>query len=159
VRVTNAVLPTMRQQRSGLIINVSSLAGLVGVPGQGFYAASKHALEGYTETLQSELQQFNIRVSLVEPGFFRTHLDRSMLHGAVASPTTTAFVRRSNPRSARPFQEAATRVTSHRRLSSLPGPDSRSCGIGSAATQPGFRDGRPGFQRVGSWPACVAGFT
>jgi short-subunit dehydrogenase len=48
VRVTNAFLPTMRRQRSGLIINVSSLAGLVGVPGQAFYAASKHALEGYT---------------------------------------------------------------------------------------------------------------
>jgi NAD(P)-dependent dehydrogenase (short-subunit alcohol dehydrogenase family) len=79
VRVTNAVLPTMRKQRSGLIINVSSLAGLVGVPGQGFYAASKHALEGYTETLQTELQQFDIRVSLVEPGFFRTHLHHSML--------------------------------------------------------------------------------
>jgi NAD(P)-dependent dehydrogenase (short-subunit alcohol dehydrogenase family) len=86
VRVTNAVLPTMRKQRSGLIINVSSLAGLVGVPGQGFYAASKHALEGYTETLQSELQQFDIRVSLVEPGFFRTHLDRSMLRGSRGIP-------------------------------------------------------------------------
>jgi NAD(P)-dependent dehydrogenase (short-subunit alcohol dehydrogenase family) len=79
VRVTNAVLPIMRKQRSGLIINVGSLAGLVGVPGQGFYAASKHALEGYTETLQTELQQFDIRVSLVEPGFFRTHLHHSML--------------------------------------------------------------------------------
>ena len=78
VRVTNAVLPIMRKQRSGLIINVGSLAGLVGVPGQGFYAASKHALEGYTETLQTELQQFDIRVSLVEPGFFRTHLHHSM---------------------------------------------------------------------------------
>ena len=78
VRVTNAVLPTMREQRSGLIVNVSSLAGLVGVPGQGFYAASKHALEGYTETLRTELQQFDIRVSLVEPGFFRTHLHHSM---------------------------------------------------------------------------------
>jgi NAD(P)-dependent dehydrogenase (short-subunit alcohol dehydrogenase family) len=80
VRVTHAVLPTMREQRSGLIVNVSSLAGLVGVPGQGFYAASKHALEGYTETLHTELQQFNIRVSLVEPGFFRTHLHHSMSH-------------------------------------------------------------------------------
>ena len=47
VRVTNAFLPTMRRQRAGLIINVGSLAGLVGVPGQAFYAASKHALEGY----------------------------------------------------------------------------------------------------------------
>jgi NAD(P)-dependent dehydrogenase (short-subunit alcohol dehydrogenase family) len=78
VRVTNAFLPTMRKQRSGLIINVSSLAGLVGVPGQAFYAASKHALEGYTETLQAELRQFNISVSLIEPGFFRTNLHHSM---------------------------------------------------------------------------------
>ena len=45
VRVINAVLPTMRKQRSGLVINVGSLAGVVGVPGQGFYAASKHALD------------------------------------------------------------------------------------------------------------------
>lgn len=78
VRVTNAVLPLMRRQRSGRIINVSSLAGLVGVPGQAFYAASKHALEGYTESLQAELQQFHIRVSLIEPGFFRTNLHHSM---------------------------------------------------------------------------------
>jgi NAD(P)-dependent dehydrogenase (short-subunit alcohol dehydrogenase family) len=79
VRMTNAFLPTMRRQRAGLIINVSSLAGLVGVPGQAFYAASKHALEGYSETLQTELRQFNIGVSLIEPGFFRTNLHHSML--------------------------------------------------------------------------------
>jgi len=79
VRVTNAVLPAMRKQRSGLILNVSSLAGLVGVPGQGFYAASKHALEGYTESLQAEVRQFNVDVSLIEPGFFRTNLHQSML--------------------------------------------------------------------------------
>jgi NAD(P)-dependent dehydrogenase (short-subunit alcohol dehydrogenase family) len=80
VRVTNAVLPAMRKQRSGLIINVGSLAGLVGVPGQGFYAASKHALEGYTESLHAELQPFDIRIALIEPGFFRTGLHRSMSH-------------------------------------------------------------------------------
>lgn len=86
VRVTNAVLPTMRERRSGLIVNVSSLAGLVGVPGQGFYAASKHALEGYTETLRAELQQFDISVSLVEPGFFRTHLHHSMSRASRSIP-------------------------------------------------------------------------
>jgi NAD(P)-dependent dehydrogenase (short-subunit alcohol dehydrogenase family) len=86
VRVTNAFLPTMRRQQAGLIINVSSLAGLVGVPGQGFYAASKHALEGYSESLQTELRQFNIDVSLIEPGFFRTNLHHSMLEGGQHIP-------------------------------------------------------------------------
>ena len=79
VGVTNAVLPSMRSQNSGTIINVSSLAGLVGTPGQGFYAASKHALEGYTETLRVELGHLPIRVCLVEPGFFRTGFQESML--------------------------------------------------------------------------------
>ena len=85
VRVTAAVLPTMRRQRHGHIINVSSLAGLVGIPGQAFYSASKFALEGYTEALSMEVEQFNIAVSLIEPGFFKTHLDREMQHGAVRS--------------------------------------------------------------------------
>jgi NAD(P)-dependent dehydrogenase (short-subunit alcohol dehydrogenase family) len=80
VRMTSAVLPSMRAQHSGRIINVGSLAGLVGVPGQGFYSASKHALEGYTEALHGELQPLNIRVVLIEPGFFRTGLHRSMSH-------------------------------------------------------------------------------
>lgn len=53
---------------------MSSLAGLLGVPGQAFYAASKFALEGYSEALSMELQPFNIHVSLVEPGFFNTGL-------------------------------------------------------------------------------------
>ncbi|MFN6565309.1 MAG: SDR family NAD(P)-dependent oxidoreductase [Nostoc sp. ChiSLP01] len=65
VRVTNAVLPIMRQQRSGHIINMSSVAGLIGAPGQGFYSASKFALEGYSEALSVELDPFNIQVSLV----------------------------------------------------------------------------------------------
>jgi NAD(P)-dependent dehydrogenase (short-subunit alcohol dehydrogenase family) len=86
VRLTNAVLPTMRARRSGRIINVSSLAGLIGAPGQGFYAASKHALEGYTETLRVEVASFNVTVSLVEPGFFRTNLHRTMLQAAADIP-------------------------------------------------------------------------
>ncbi|MBI5713023.1 MAG: SDR family NAD(P)-dependent oxidoreductase [Chloroflexi bacterium] len=80
VRVTNAVLPTMRQQRRGRIINVGSLAGLVAVPGQGFYSASKFALEGYSESLSLELGQFNIHVSVIEPSFFKTKLDHGVLH-------------------------------------------------------------------------------
>ena len=82
VRVTNAVLPIMRRQRGGHIINVSSLAGLVGIPGEAFYSASKFALEGYAEALSLEVEQFNIVVSIIEPGFFKTHLHHEM-HRAV----------------------------------------------------------------------------
>lgn len=72
VRMTNAVLPHMRVRRSGHIINIGSMAGLVGVPSEGMYSASKFALEGYTETLAREVKRFNIRVSLVEPGDYDT---------------------------------------------------------------------------------------
>ncbi|MDJ0754630.1 MAG: SDR family NAD(P)-dependent oxidoreductase [Ardenticatenaceae bacterium] len=74
VRVINAVLPQMRRQRSGRLIFISSLAGLMGVPGQGFYCSTKHAMEGYADALHMELAKFNIRVSLVEPGSFRTEI-------------------------------------------------------------------------------------
>jgi len=89
VRLTNAVLPIMRRHRHGHIINVSSLAGLIGVPGQAFYSASKFALEGYTEALGMEVEPFNVFVSLIEPGFFRTHLHREMQRGALRSDDYT----------------------------------------------------------------------
>lgn len=69
-----AVLPHMRQQGRGQIINISSLVGWVPLPFMGFYSASKFALEGYTEALQYEVQPFGIHVSMIEPGFMRTHL-------------------------------------------------------------------------------------
>lgn len=72
VRVCNAVLPSMRARRDGLIINVSSLGGLFGLPFQGFYAASKFALEGYTESLRMEVKRFGIRVTLINPGDLKT---------------------------------------------------------------------------------------
>jgi NAD(P)-dependent dehydrogenase (short-subunit alcohol dehydrogenase family) len=71
-RVCRAVLPIMRQQRSGIIINVSSLAGLLAVPFQAFYSASKFAMEGMTEALRMEVRPFGIRVVLIEPGDFKT---------------------------------------------------------------------------------------
>jgi len=82
VRMTNAVLPVMRKQRKGRIINLGSLAGLVAVPFYGMYSASKYAVEGYTEALRQEVKRFNIEVSLVEPGFFNTNLARSGRHSA-----------------------------------------------------------------------------
>ncbi len=78
VRMVNAVLPIMRVQRSGQIINISSLAGLMGWPFDSVYCGTKYAMEGYTESLRHELKLFNIRVSLVEPGFFKSNFARAM---------------------------------------------------------------------------------
>jgi NAD(P)-dependent dehydrogenase (short-subunit alcohol dehydrogenase family) len=74
VRMVNAVLPLMRRQQRGHIINVSSLSGLSAIPFLGVYSASKFALEGYTEALRHELKPFNIHVSLTEAGFLRTSM-------------------------------------------------------------------------------------
>lgn len=94
VRMVQAVLPAMRRQRSGQIINVSSLAGLVPAPFMGIYNASKFALEGYSESLRHELQPLNIRVSLVEPGFIKTDLARNAQLGANPIPDYEPWRRR-----------------------------------------------------------------
>jgi NAD(P)-dependent dehydrogenase (short-subunit alcohol dehydrogenase family) len=74
LNVTRAVLPVMRSQRSGLVVTMSSTAGLVGQAFCTAYAASKFALEGWSESLTPEVAPFGIRTMLVEPGFFRTEL-------------------------------------------------------------------------------------
>jgi short-subunit dehydrogenase len=74
LRLTQQVLPIMRKQESGRIINISSVVGFLPAPYMAAYAASKHAIEGYPESLDHELRPFCIRVSLVEPGFTRTSL-------------------------------------------------------------------------------------
>ncbi len=85
--VTNAVLPQMRQRRSGRIIFISSLAGQMGIPGQGYYASTKHAIEGYADALYLELERFGIHVSIVEPGSYRT----GILDNADKKPTWHTF--------------------------------------------------------------------
>jgi NAD(P)-dependent dehydrogenase (short-subunit alcohol dehydrogenase family) len=70
--MTRAVLPIMRAQRSGRIINITSVAGLIGFPGSGYYAASKHAVEGFSDSLSAEVDPLGIAVTCVEPGPFRT---------------------------------------------------------------------------------------
>ena len=77
LRMVQAVLPTMREQRSGRVVNISSVVGFLPAPYMGIYAASKHALEGYSESLDHEVRQFGIRISVVEPGFARTGLDQN----------------------------------------------------------------------------------
>ena len=72
--VTRAVLPVMRRQRSGHVVTISSLAGLVGGEFTSAYAASKFGLEGWMESLAPEVEPFGIRTTIVEPGFFRTEL-------------------------------------------------------------------------------------
>lgn len=77
LRLTQQVLPIMRKQGSGRIINISSVVGFLPAPYMAAYAASKHAIEGYSESLDHELRPFGIRVSLVEPGFTRTSFARN----------------------------------------------------------------------------------
>lgn len=74
MNVTRAVLPVMRRQRSGLIISISSTAGLVGFEFGAAYAASKFGLEGWMQSLQAEIEPFGISTITVNPGFFRTEL-------------------------------------------------------------------------------------
>jgi NAD(P)-dependent dehydrogenase (short-subunit alcohol dehydrogenase family) len=74
LNVTRAVLPVMRAQRSGLIVTMSSIAGIVGGEFTSAYAASKFALEGWMESLTPEVAPFGIRTTVVEPGYFRTDL-------------------------------------------------------------------------------------
>ena len=70
--ITRAVLPIMRAQGSGNIVNFTSVAGLIGFPGSGYYAASKHAVEGWSDALLAEVGPLGIDVTCVEPGPFRT---------------------------------------------------------------------------------------
>ena len=77
VRMVKAVLPRMREARSGRIITIGSLAGLIAIPYNAFYASTKFALEGYMEALWFELKPFGIGVSLIEPGFVRTAINQS----------------------------------------------------------------------------------
>src|SRR5579862_3107122 len=74
MNVTRAVLPVMRKQRSGLVITISSTAGLVGFEFGTAYAASKFGLEGWMQSLQAEIEPFGINTMTVNPGFFRTEL-------------------------------------------------------------------------------------
>ncbi len=74
IRVSRAVIPHMRRQGGGVIVNIGSLAGLMGLPFQGIYSASKFALEGMSQALRMELKRFKIHVVLIEPGDIKTEI-------------------------------------------------------------------------------------
>ncbi len=97
--LTRAVLPAMRAQRRGHVINITSMAGLVGFPGSGYYSASKHAVEGWSDALAIEAAPLGIKVTCIEPGPFRTDwAGRSLRQtpGRIADYAETAGARMKN---------------------------------------------------------------
>lgn len=94
-RVVNAVLPVMRKQNSGRIVNMSSILGLIPSPFNAFYASTKHAIEGYSESLDHEVRAFGIRVVLVEPGVTRTAFEENLTRADQLLPVYAADRARS----------------------------------------------------------------
>src|SRR5262249_2850675 len=92
-RVCRAVGPILRAQGSGLIVNVSSIGGLITIPFQGFYSASKYAVESMTDALRLELKPFGIAVCLIEPGDFKTGFTAARSFAA-ASASGSAYEER-----------------------------------------------------------------
>lgn len=91
VRVCRAVLPTMRIQKQGFIVNISSIAGRISVPFQSFYCASKFAVEGFTEALRAEVRQYGICVTLIEPGDYRTNFTANRQIAALADTNSPYY--------------------------------------------------------------------
>jgi len=84
MRTCRAVLPVMRAQKHGLIVNVGSLAGLIAVPFQALYSASKFAIEGFSEALRMEVKKYGIDIAIVEPGDFKTDFTNARIRVAGA---------------------------------------------------------------------------
>ncbi|NJM05707.1 SDR family NAD(P)-dependent oxidoreductase [Candidatus Gracilibacteria bacterium] len=91
IRLTKAVLPTMRQQRSGRIINISSVAGRVATPMAGWYSASKHAVEALSDALRLEMQAFNVQVIVIQPGAIKTGFDSIAVQELERTTRTAAY--------------------------------------------------------------------
>jgi NAD(P)-dependent dehydrogenase (short-subunit alcohol dehydrogenase family) len=91
IRTTQAVLPIMRKQRSGRIINISSGLGLFGFPGMSAYSSTKFAMEGLSESMAYELDQFGIKVILIEPGVIRTNMGNSIVISKKAQDSSSPY--------------------------------------------------------------------
>lgn len=123
--VTRAVLPVMRRQRAGHIINMSSNGGFQGVAGASMYSASKFAVEGFSESLAQEVASFGIRLTLVEPGAFRTDFldSRSLKYGSLSlddyaehrAKTTAVFEARNHRQAGDPDKlgQALLQIVGH----------------------------------------------
>ena len=79
IRATQAVLPIMRKQKSGIIVNISSGAGRLGFPIHSAYVRTKFAIEGLSESMTYELEPFGIKMVLIEPGFIKTNIINNMV--------------------------------------------------------------------------------
>jgi len=98
INVIKAVLPTMRKQNSGLIINVTSIAGYMGLPYRGIYSASKGALELITEAFRMELKSFNIQMTNVAPGDFATNIAAGRYHAPQMAKAIFKIINTSQPK-------------------------------------------------------------
>ena len=107
-RVCRAVLPHMRERRTGHIVNMSSLGGLVTVPFQGMYCASKYALEAYTQALRMEVRPFGIQVAMIEPGDFATGFTAHRRMTAASTPRSPYAARCRSAVAAMAEDESAT---------------------------------------------------
>jgi NAD(P)-dependent dehydrogenase (short-subunit alcohol dehydrogenase family) len=123
--VTRAVLPSMRTQRAGHIVNISSIGGYGSYPGWGVYSSTKFAVEGITEALHGDLAPVGIHVSVIEPGFFRTDfLDSSSLAATKARIADYAgTVGKMRDFAAGRNHQQPGETGKHRRLSELQGSD------------------------------------
>ena len=120
MRTIQAVLPQMRAQRAGRIVNISSVLGFLPAPYMGLYSASKHAVEGLSESLDHEVRQFGIRVTLVEPAYAKTSLEAN---SPTAKSTIAAYDR----------ERAASAAAVAREINKAPAPDSVAATIIEAA--------------------------
>jgi NAD(P)-dependent dehydrogenase (short-subunit alcohol dehydrogenase family) len=123
LRTVRAVLPSMRAMGAGRIVNVSSVLGFLPAPYMGLYAASKHAVEGFSETLDHEVRQFGVRVTLVEPAYTRTKLD---VNAPQAQGTLTAYDR----------ERAIVTRSILKSIQEAPGPDGVATTVVEAALGP-----------------------
>lgn len=105
LRMSREVLPSMRKRGRGRIAIIGSVAGFLPLPYQGIYSASKHALEGYSETLDHEVRRFGVRVSVIEPGFIRTNI----AHNARQSRQTLGAYAAERHRVSEVFRESVAK--------------------------------------------------
>lgn len=93
IRVTQAVLPIMRKQKSGIIVNISSAAGRFAIPGQSAYVSTKFAIEGLSESIAYELEPFGIKVVLIEPGIVKTSMANNMVIAKKSQDPSSPYYR------------------------------------------------------------------
>jgi short-subunit dehydrogenase len=139
MRVVSAVLPTMRAQRSGHVINLGSASGFVGVPFHGVYAATKHALAGYSEALRNEVAPFGIHVAVIEPSAHRTSIQ---------------MARPANPLALYDPGREQVEAIIRAQIEHGPAPERVAEAIARASTRGGFRvrvGGKAHFAAIARW--------